>query len=87
MLRREHLRPSQVATRQRMVTQPQARELHDKHPDTAGLRWWSSYEALWANVTVFDRAALMLRTQSVHALTVDDPVVVEAADFFAMRVT
>jgi hypothetical protein len=87
VLRRERLRPSQVATRQRIVTQPQARELHDKHPDTAGLRWWSSYEALWANVTVFDRAALMLRTQSVHALTVDDPVVVEAADFFAMRVT
>jgi hypothetical protein len=87
VLRREHLRPSQVATRQRVVTQPQARELHDKHPDTAGLRWWSSYEALWANVTLFDRAALMLRTQSVHALTVDDPVVVEAADFFAMRVT
>ena len=87
VLRREHLRPSQVATRQRLVTQPQARELHDKHPDTAGLRWWSSYEALWANVTLFDRAALMLRRLSVHALTVDDPVVVEAADFFAMRVT
>jgi hypothetical protein len=85
VLRRERLRPSQVATRQRTVTQPQARELHDKHPDTAGLRWWSSYEALWANVTLFDRAALMLRTRSVRALTVDDPVVVEAADFFAMR--
>ncbi len=86
VLRRERLRPSQVATRQRAVTQPQARELHDNHPDVAGLRWWSSYEALWANVTLFDRAALMLRTRSIRALAVDDPVVVEAADFFAMRV-
>ena len=85
VLRRERLRPSQVATRQRTVTQPQARELHDRHPDTAGLRWWSSYEALWANVTLFDRAALMLRTRNVRALTVEDPVVIEAADFFAMR--
>jgi hypothetical protein len=85
VLRRERLRPSQVATRRRTVTQPQARELHDKHLGTAGLRWWSSYEALWANVTLFDRAALMLRTRNVRALTVEDPVVVEAADFFAMR--
>ena len=85
VLRRERLRPSQVATRQRTVTQPQARELHDRHPDTAGLRWWSSYEALWANVTLFDRAVLMLRTRNVRALTVEDPVVIEAADFFAMR--
>jgi hypothetical protein len=51
----------------------------------AGLRWWSRYESLWANVTLFDRAALILRTRDVRALTVDDPVVVEAADFFAMR--
>jgi hypothetical protein len=85
VLRRERLRPSRVATRRRVVTQPQARELHEKHPETAGLRWWSSYEALWANVTLFDRAALMLRIRSVHGLAVDDPVVVEAADFFAMR--
>jgi hypothetical protein len=85
VLRRERLRPSQVATRQRAVTQPQARELHDSHPDAAGLRWWSSYEALWANITLFDRAALMLRTRSIRALAVDDPVVVEAADFFTMR--
>ena len=41
-----------------------ARALSTSHPDAAGLRWWSSYEALWANVTVFDRAALMLRTRT-----------------------
>ena len=32
------------------VTHPQARALHEQYPDAAGLRWWSSYEALWANV-------------------------------------
>jgi hypothetical protein len=86
VLRRERLRPSQVATRQRELTQPQARVLHDKHPSVAGLRWWSTYESLWANVTVFDRAALMLRARNVRALTLDDPAVSEGAEFFGMRV-
>jgi hypothetical protein len=85
VLRRERLRPSHVATRQRSTTQPQARVLHDRHPSAAGLKWWSIYEALWMNVTVFDRAARDLRVVSVRALTTDDPVVVEAADFFGLR--
>lgn len=85
VLRRERLRPSLVATRHRDVTQPQARALHDRHPAAAGLRWWSSYEALWANVTVFDRARQKLGLRAVHALSIADPAVVEAADFFAMR--
>ena len=46
VLRRERLRPSVVATRAREITQPQARRLFEGHPDGAGLRWWSSYEAL-----------------------------------------
>ena len=57
-LQRERLRPSRVATRDRSVTQPQALELYKRHPDAAGLRWWSRWEALWANVTLFDRKAL-----------------------------
>jgi hypothetical protein len=85
VLRKERLRPSVVATRRRTVTQPQARALHEAHPDAAGLRWWSTYESLWANVTLFDRAVAALRLRSVRALTVDDSAVAEAADFFAMR--
>jgi hypothetical protein len=85
VLRRERLRPSLVATRRREVTQPQALALHGRHPEAAGLRWWSSCEALWANVTLFDRAAPQLRLREVRALDLDDPVVVEAADFFALR--
>lgn len=86
VLRRERLRPSLVATRRRAVTQPQALALHDRHPGAAGLRWWSSYEALWANVTLFDRAAAQLRVREVRSLAIDDPAVVEAAEFFALRV-
>jgi hypothetical protein len=85
VLRRERLRPSVVATRQRQLTQPQARLLHDRHPGSAGLRWWSTYEALWINVTLFERAASQVRVRSVRALGVDDPIVVEAADLFGLR--
>ena len=85
VLAAEELRPSLVATRSRAVTQPQALELHRRHPETAGLRWWSAYEALWANATLFDRAAPLLRLGEVRELTVDDPVVVEAAEFFSLR--
>ncbi|HJQ85819.1 MAG TPA: RES family NAD+ phosphorylase [Candidatus Binatia bacterium] len=84
-LARERLRPSEIATRHRDVTQPQARRLHEAHPDAAGLRWWSTFESLWANVTIFDRAASRLRVRAVRELTLDDPYVVRAADFFGVR--
>jgi hypothetical protein len=80
------LRPSAVATRDRQVTQPQARRLFRNRRAVAGLRWWSTFEALWANVTVFDRAGRQLRLAAVRALTLDDPVVIDAAQFFAMQV-
>jgi len=85
VLRREKLRPSRVATRDRSVTQAQAVRLHDRHSRPAGLRWWSTYEASWINVTLFDRAASQLQMRSVRALTLEDPIVVEAADFFGLR--
>jgi hypothetical protein len=85
VLKRERLRPSVVATRQRATTQPQAVRLFDRHPRAAGLRWWSTFESLWLNVTLFDRAASQLRLRTVRALVIDDPVVVEAADFFGLR--
>ena len=86
VLRRERLRPSHVATRARDVTQPQARTLHERHPAAAGLRWWSTFEAQWMNVTIFERAARSLRVQTVAALTVDHPAVNDAADFLGLRV-
>ena len=85
VLRRERLRPSQIATRHRETTQPQARQLYELHRDALGLRWWSTYESTWANLTIFDRASASLRVRSVRALVVDDPDVIEAADFFGLR--
>lgn len=84
VLARQRLRPSLVATRERQVTQPQARSLFERRRAVAGLRWWSIFEAQWANVTVFDRAAARLAVKSVRALTLADPAVVDAAQFFAL---
>ena len=84
-LLRERLRPSHVATRQRTMTQPQARTLHERHPTAAGLRWWSVFEALWPNVTLFDRALPRLRIDAVRPLAIDQAVVIDAAEFLGIR--
>jgi hypothetical protein len=85
VLRRERLRPSVVATRAREVTQPQARALYERHPEAAGLRWWSTFEAQWLNVTLFDRAAAALRLVTARALAVEDEDVAAAADLLGLR--
>lgn len=82
---RERLRPSQVATRDRKVTQPQALRLYERHPGAAALSWWSTHEATWPNLTVFDRAVELLRVREVRELTPADPDVVEAADLLGLR--
>ena len=87
VLSSEGLRPSVVATRQRNVTQPQARKLYEQNAEIAGLSWWSTYEALWINVTLFHRAEPMLRVQSVRKLGIEDPSVIEAAHFFELRIS
>jgi hypothetical protein len=85
VLRREQLRPSLVATRAREVTQPQARALYERHHGAAGLRWWSTFESQWLNVTVFDRAASDLRLVSVRTLAVEGEDVAAAADVLGLR--
>jgi hypothetical protein len=81
----EHLlRPSLVATHRREVTQPQALALYRAEPRPAGLRWWSSFEALWTNVTLFDRVARRLRVEAVRRLEPADPSFVEAAEFLGL---
>jgi hypothetical protein len=75
----EGLRPSRVATRARGTTQADALRLFHAHDDTAGLRWWSTIEASWINVTLFDRARRRLRVRSVEALSVEHEAVATAA--------
>jgi hypothetical protein len=86
VLRRERLRPSRVATRSRTVTQPLALTLFRAHADAGGLRWWSTWESLWTNVTIFDRAARALSVGRVEPLSVQHAAAVEAADFFGLRI-
>jgi hypothetical protein len=83
VLRRRRLRPSLVATRERSLTQPQALAAH-RDTEAAGLRWWSIFESLWANFTLFDRAGPRLRLQDVRTLTLEDGAVVEAADYLGL---
>jgi hypothetical protein len=85
VLRRERLRPSRVATRERGITQPEALALHEKHDEAAGLRWWSTFESQWLNVTLFDRTSSALRLVSVRSLEVDDEAVAAAAEVLGLR--
>lgn len=80
------LRPSLVATRNRELTQAQAATVYDDHPRAFGLRWWSTLESSWINWTIFDRAAPALEVASTEELTVEHPVVAEAADLLGLRV-
>lgn len=75
----EAMRPSEVATRDRTRTQLQAADLHAGHPGAGGLRWWSTLESLWLNVTLFDRALGELEVVDVRPLGLGDPLVDEAA--------
>jgi RES domain len=78
------LRPSRVATNHRDVTRPEAARLHERHPDAAGLRWWSTLEASWINATLFDRAARRLRVRDVRPLAPVDEDVRAAAAFLGL---
>lgn len=86
VLKRERLRPSLVATGDRTMTQPQAAALYRRQPNAAGLLWWSRWEALWVNVTVFDRAARALTLLDVIALSLEHPHLLEAAEMFGLRI-
>ncbi len=75
----EHgLRPSQVATRRRAVTQPQALAIQASGAD--GIRWWSVFEAAWTNVTLFDHAVSRLRVEGVTALEAGHLALADALD-------
>lgn len=79
------LRPSRVATRDRAVTQPQALAAYRRRPTVSGIAWWSTWEAQWRNVTLFDRAVRHLRVGQVEVLTPTHPAVQDAADWFGLR--
>lgn len=75
----EGLRPSGVATRVRATTQRDALRLFHRHRRATGLRWWSTIEASWINLTIFDRARRRLRVRSVALLGAEHEAVRGAA--------
>ena len=84
VLVRESLRPSVVATGQRSVTQAYAIGCFERNRKAAGLRWWSTLEASWIQVTLFDRAVTQLTVRGVRTLTVDDEAVIAAASHLGL---
>lgn len=78
------LRPSQVATRKRTLTQRQAADVYESHPKALAIRWWSTLESSWINWTLFDRAEDALEATKVDELTVEHPVVHEAAELLGL---
>lgn len=75
----EQLRPSVVATGRRTVTQAYALAIFERRSDIAGLRWWSTLESSWINVSLFDRAIDSLGVLSTEPLLLDAEPVVAAA--------
>jgi hypothetical protein len=86
VLAASRLRPSLIATRERERSQADAAALHELYPEAVGLRWWSTFEPGWANVTLFDRARKRLDVVEVAKLGLHDDVVGEAARFLGLRV-
>jgi hypothetical protein len=80
------LRPSLVATPDRERSQADAAALHELYPEAVGLRWWSTFEPRWANVTLFDRAKKRLQVLELAKLGLGGEVVEEAAGFLGLRV-
>lgn len=81
------LRPSQVATRVRELTHRQAADLFRARPRRDGLRWWSTLEASWIHVTLFDRAVARLSVSATpEPLARAHPVVREAAEALGISV-
>ncbi|HEX5983791.1 MAG TPA: RES family NAD+ phosphorylase [Solirubrobacterales bacterium] len=81
------LRPSLVATRKRTVTQRQAAEVYESHPQAVAIRWWSTLESSWINWTLFDRAEGELQVGEITQLSVEHPVVHEAADLLGLALS
>ena len=80
------IRPSQVATLRRAVTQAVATSVFEEGAD--GLQWWSTLEADWTNVTLFYERALPLASivGPPKKLSIRLPEVQEGAERLGIRV-
>lgn len=72
------LRPSQVVTRERSVTQRWSAEIFGRRT-FAGVRWWSYYDPRWGSYGLWDVTAVRVRSVTVLD-SIDHPDFAEAAD-------
>jgi len=72
------LRPSQVVTRDRTVTQEWSAAIYHRD-EFAGVRWWSYYDPRWGSFGMWDARALTLVGVTVLD-DLDQPDIAEAAD-------
>ena len=71
------LRPTDIITRDREITQAWARRIFERG-GFAGVRWWSFYDPGWPVVGLWSHERIVL-DRSPDVLTVSTPVVLEAA--------
>lgn len=71
------LRPSQVVTRAREVTQAWALAIFEQRR-WIGVRWWSYYEPRWYSYGLWDLGEVTV--EAVVPLSLDDPAVTETAN-------
>lgn len=81
----EGLRPSEVVTRDRAVTQAWSAKIHSTS-FYAGVMWWSYYDSGWQSAALWDIAALTL-VGSPRLLSIADPDVRSAATAIVRRLT
>jgi RES domain len=79
------LKPSEVATRDREVTQQMALTIFGE--GGPGLGWWSTIEASWPNVTLFAERAVgrLVLAETPVALSIRHPMVLAAAELLGIR--
>ncbi|HEX7668552.1 MAG TPA: RES domain-containing protein, partial [Polyangiaceae bacterium] len=87
VLTKIRLRPSEVATRNRGLTQKWAARLYRSRRSLGAIRWWSTLEASWHHVTVFDRMAdRIVQLGPPERLHDEHPLVRLAAERMGIRV-
>lgn len=77
-------RPSRIATGDRDLTQAFASRMYAA--GSVGLRWWSTLEASWLNVTLFmDRCRSALSVVDVRSLSLEDAALASACETLGIR--
>lgn len=72
------LRPSQVVTRDRAVTQAWAAQIFEQR-SYVGVRWWSYYDPRWGSFGIWNTADLRVAGADILD-SLDHPAITEAAD-------